>query len=85
MGRAMKKWHADEVGAGIDHQYGVDVYLASDVDARIAALERELDVRKAAIEAQFRLMERVKELEEQVATLERSNKRLRQKLDRAVS
>lgn len=42
---------------------GADVYLASDVDARIAELEHQLDIRKAAVEAQHRLMERVKELE----------------------
>lgn len=42
---------------------GESVYLASDVDARIAELEHQLDIRKAAIEAQHRLMERVKELE----------------------
>jgi len=66
--------------------------LVSAIEARLAALntrgaelERELDVRKAAVEAQFRLMKRVEELEGQVATLERSNKRLRQKLDRAFS
>jgi hypothetical protein len=44
-------------------------------DQRIAELEQQLEVRKAAIEAQFGLMEQVK-------TLTRSNNRLRQKLDR---
>lgn len=62
-----------------------EFYDASDVDARITQMEHELNIRKAAIEAQFRLIKRVEELEEQVATLERSNKRLRQKLDRAIS
>lgn len=46
--------------------------------ARLVELERELDIRKAAVEAQF-------ELQKLVATLERSNSRLRQKLDRLSS
>lgn len=42
---------------------------------RVAELEQQLEIRKAAIEAQFGLMEQVK-------TLTRSNERLRQKIDR---
>ena len=63
----------------LEEAYGdggsVEYYLGADVDARIAELQKELDVRKAAVEAQFRLMEQVK-------TLTRSNERLRQKIDR---
>lgn len=33
----MNKWHAEEVGRGIKHEYGVDVYLASDVDRIVQA------------------------------------------------
>jgi hypothetical protein len=29
----MKKWYADEIGVGTEHQYGVEVYVASEVDA----------------------------------------------------
>lgn len=35
--------------------------MASKYEARIAELEHELDIRKAAIEAQFRLMEQLKD------------------------
>lgn len=38
----MKKWSADEIGSGIDHLYGVDVYVAEDADKRIAELEAAL-------------------------------------------
>jgi hypothetical protein len=52
-----------------------DVYLAADVDARIGQLEHELDIRKAAVDAQMSLMA-------QIRTLTKSNARLRQKIDR---
>lgn len=56
---------------------GSSAFIADNavLKARIAELENELDIRKAAIEAQF-------ELKKQVDTLTRSNVRLRQKLDR---
>jgi hypothetical protein len=38
----MKKWHADEIGVGTEHQYGVEVYVASEADARIQALEEAI-------------------------------------------
>jgi hypothetical protein len=34
----MRKWHADDIGDGINHEYGVDVYLASEVDEVIERL-----------------------------------------------
>lgn len=55
-------WIRDAVPIGFEATY-VGVYLASDVEARIVELEHQLDIRKAAIDAQFRLMDRVKELE----------------------
>ena len=46
-----------------------DCYLVSEADARIAELEHQLDIRKSAIDAQFRLMERVKALEKALRSL----------------
>lgn len=49
----------DECGQAVPVEY----YVAGEVDARIAELEHQLDIRKAAVEAQFQLLERVKEVE----------------------
>lgn len=63
--------HESEIA---DMRAGFALELASK-DVRIRDLERELDVRKAAVEAQFELLR-------QVETLQLSNNRLRQKIDR---
>lgn len=57
---------ASEVDAKIEELASCGVECSEGfkrMQARIAELEHELDIRKAAVEAQFRLMERVKELE----------------------
>jgi hypothetical protein len=60
----MKKYDiADQGDTYLSECDDGEFYRVSDVNARIAQLEHELDIRKAAVEAQFRLMERVKELE----------------------
>jgi hypothetical protein len=51
------------------------MYDPNEVEARVAKLEHELEIRKAAVEAQHDLIK-------QVRTLTRSNARLRAKIDR---
>lgn len=63
--------HSD---AGMEDDCGV-MYDPNEVEARVAKLEHELEIRKAAVEAQHDLIK-------QVRTLTRSNARLRAKIDR---
>lgn len=47
----MEKWNAEVIGRGINHQYGVEVYVAEEVEAHIAEMQRSHDVTTAMLKA----------------------------------